>query len=426
MPNKRSALLSLACSLLLIIISASIGLGAPQWDPNLRPVRLVSRGADEVVIDDFRWGSTFDGKKFHATHGRARIRYSEVDRIYLCSEDFPPKAVAAHISLAFTFRSMNGVTSEDGRRSDFGLVISVTNRLREGEAPSSLSKAFFPALAKDPWPLVFEVGALTDRVQNSLIICRQTVKMFPLRLKKEQIESILKAGIEQSLIDRSRDYYHVLTNNCVVGAYKILMQGLGEQFFKDFWALPGKLVSHNVSLPKFTPGYLSKKGLNKGERVILDAGKRIVSIPTSMGEKNLDLTKLPGYGRAPANLVPLVLQLENFIRLRTAETDLARLNGLLSPAHEDFFRVMQARQRVSDEVSDSVDTIVQLVKKSPESALKFYIDGLQQHKLTDDSRYYPLNQALDQVARFELNHLKSGSKPEYTAILSQITSLPKE
>jgi len=44
------------------------------------------------------------------------------------------------------------------------------------------------------------------------------------------------------------------------------MQGLGDQFFKDFWALPNKIVSHNVSLPKFSPGYLSKKGLNAASR----------------------------------------------------------------------------------------------------------------------------------------------------------------
>ncbi|HQB82099.1 MAG TPA: hypothetical protein PLR50_01270 [Candidatus Rifleibacterium sp.] len=54
MPNKNTALLNLAYSFLLIIIFASAGLAAPQWDPNLRPVRLVSRGANEVVLDDFR------------------------------------------------------------------------------------------------------------------------------------------------------------------------------------------------------------------------------------------------------------------------------------------------------------------------------------------------------------------------------------
>lgn len=413
-------------SLLLLFASAGFLAAGPQWDPNLRPVRLVSRSANEVVLDDFRWGSTFDGQKFHAIYGRARIRYSEVDRVYLCSEDFPPKAVAAHISLAFTFKSMNGVTSEDGKKSDFGLVISVTNRLREGETPSSFMKAFFPAFSKDPWPLVFEVGTLTDRVQNSLTIFRQTVKMFPLRLKKEQVESVLKAGIEQSLIDRSRDHYHVLGNNCVVGAYRILMQGLGKQFFKDFWALPDKIVSHNVSLPKFSPGYLSKKGLNAGERVVLNADHRVVKIPTSMGAQTIDLTKLPGYGRAPSDLIPLVVQLENFIRLRTAEIDLARLNELLSPANEDFFRVLKARQKVSDEIADAIETIVQLVRKSPESCLNFYIEGIRQHKLNRDERYAPLNKALFLIVQFELNHTRQEQKPEYVASLKLFDTFPRK
>ncbi len=31
-----------------------------------------------------------------------------------------------------------------------------------------------------------------------------------------------------------------------------------------------------------------------------------------MGVQTIDLTKLPGYGRAPSELIPLVVQLENF------------------------------------------------------------------------------------------------------------------
>ncbi|KAF1083522.1 MAG: hypothetical protein GQF41_0300 [Candidatus Rifleibacterium amylolyticum] len=411
---------------LLVLLPLCMASANPRWNPNLTPIKLVSKNANEVLIDNFRWGSTFDGRNFQAIYGRARIRFSEVDKVYLCSEDFPPKAVAAHVSLAFTFKSMNGVTSPDGSKSDFGLVISVTNRLRENETPTSFTKAFFPAFSKDPWPLVFEVGTLTDRAQNSLTIFRQTIKMFPLRLKQDQVESILRAGIQQSLVDRSRDYYHVLGNNCVVWAYRILMQGLGDQFFKDFWVLPNKVVSHNVSLPKFSPGYLSKKGLNAGERVVLDANQRVVKIPTAMGIKTIDLTKLPGYQRAPSNLVPLVLQLENYVQLRNAEIDLARLNELLSPAGEDFFRVLKARQKVTDEINDSIDTIVRLVRKAPEESLKFYVQGLKQHKLTRDNRYAPLNKALFLVVQFEMNHANNRDKADYLADLKSFESFPRK
>jgi len=412
-------------SLLLVFVPLCQATAEPKWNPNLRPVKLVSQNAAEVVIDDFRWGSSFDGQQFQSIYGRARINFSEVDSVYLCSEDFPPKAVAAHISLAFTFKSMNGVTSEDGRKSDFGLVISVTNRLRENETPTSFTKAFFPAFAKDPWPLVFEVGTLTDRVQNSLTIFRQTIKMYPLRLNHEQAESVLRAGIQQSLVDRSRDYYHVIGNNCVVWAYRILMQGLGNQLFKDFWVLPDKLVSHNVSLPKFSPGYLSRKGLNTGESVVLDASQRVVKIPTAMGMQTIDLSRLPGYQRAPSHLVPLVIQLENYIQLRQAEIDLARLNELLTPAGEDFFRVLNARQRVTDELNDSIETIVSLVQKAPEESLEFYIQGLERHKLTRDNRYAPLNNALFTMVQFELNHAGNRSKATYLASLKSFEAFPR-
>lgn len=41
-------------SLVLLLASAGFLAASPQWDPNLRPVKLVSRNANEVVLDDFR------------------------------------------------------------------------------------------------------------------------------------------------------------------------------------------------------------------------------------------------------------------------------------------------------------------------------------------------------------------------------------
>ncbi len=422
--KKFLAFVFISC--LTIIWSSPCFANGRKFDPNLRPVKLISQNADYITLDNFRWGSDFDGQKFHCQYGKATIRFSDVAKVYLCSEDFPPKAVAAHISLAFVFRSDKAISSPDGKKNDFGLVISATNRLYEGETPASFQKAFFPAQAKDPWPLVYEIGGITDRIQNSLTISRQTVKMYPLKLSQSQMESVLKTGFKHSLIDRSRDYYHVLTNNCVVAAYRILMQGLGNQLFKDFWALPDKLVSHNVSLPKFSPGYLSKKGLNKGEKITLEAGQRSVKIPTPMGQKTIDLTRLPGYGRAPQPLIPFVIQLENYIRLVDASYGLARLNEILSPAHPDFFNMLKTRQRIADELSDSIETIVQIVKKAPETTLLFYIEGIKQNKLLNDKRYAPLNSALFQTAQFELNHSTVKNKKDLLSALQLFQTFPRD
>lgn len=412
-------------ALVLLILLPVIVLASPDWSPNLRPVKLVSISGDEVVLDQMRWGLNFDGKEFSTIYQRGRIRFSEVDKVYFCVEDFPPKFVAAHISLAFTFKSREGVTTADNKRSDIGIVVSATNRLRKGEKPTSLVKAFFPHQARDPWPLVLEVGTITDRVQNSLLACNQTLKMFPLKLNQKQAELVLKAAIKYSLVDRSRDYYQVLQNNCVVLAFQILKAGLGETTFKEYWAVKGRVVSPACSLPKMTTGYLNKKGLSAGERIVLSEKSRTVTIPTAMGPHTIDLTKMPGYGKAPVHLVPFVIELENYYELADASIGLQRLADLIGVVHPDFFNVLKAKASVDDSVADAIESLVKMVQKNPGETLRYYIAGLRNNRLTNDPCYFALNRYLLSVVQFELNHVKETENNEYFQMLKFFTTLPR-
>lgn len=407
--NKfRLSAVLLAAILLPVLVFAGL-----EWDPNLRPVKLVSRSQSEVILDQVRWGSNFDGKDFSTVYKQARIRFGEVDKVYFCVEDFPPRFVAAHISLAFTFKSKQGVVTSDGTQHDPGLVISATNRLRKGEKPSSITKAFFPGRAKDPWPLVFEVGTLTDRVQNSLTICRQTIKMYQLNLSPAQAEMVLRAGIDLSLVDRSKDFYHVLQNNCVVMAFNILKQGLGEKAFPDYWSVRNRIVSHNCSLPKLSAGYLSKRGLSSGKRITLAEGSRFVTIPTAMGQYRIDLTTLPGYGRVKASLVPFVIELENYYELSDASAGLQHLADLIGPTNSDFFKILKTRSMVDDDVCDAIESLVRMVQMNPLETLPYYVSGLQKNRLTRDPRYAQLNRALARLVRFQLTHAGENGNREY-------------
>lgn len=422
MIKRRQNYLLLMVALMLLPVFAGAGL---EWNPNLRPVKLVSRSNDEVVLDQMRWGSDFDGKEFSTIYKRGRIRFSEVDKVYFCVEDFPPKFVAAHISLAFTFKSKQGVTTSDGQRYDPGLVVSATNRLRKGEKPSSLVKAFFPSKAKDPWPLVLEVGTLTDRVQNSLLISNQTIKMYPLKISQDKAELILRAAIDFSLVDRSRDFYQVLQNNCVVIAFQILKAGIGETTFKDYWSIKGRIVNPGCSLPKLTTGYLNQKGLNAGERITLREKSRSVTIPTAMGNHVIDLTKMPGYGKAPATLLPFVIELENYYELSDASIGLQKLADLIGPSRQEFFDVLVAKSSVDDQISAALDSLNSMFKKNPEETLQYYISGLRNNRQTHDPRYAALNRVLQQTVRFELSHVTEASNKSYYAALKFFSTLPR-
>ncbi len=390
--------------ILIFAISISVSLFAGNsWEPNLTPVSLVDKNNEEIILDNVRWGFKYDGKEFKTVYKRAKIRFDQVESILFCTEDFPPKCVASHIYLTFIFKSDKGMVTADGKHSAKGVVISVTNRLRKGEAASSLTKAFFPKRTKDPWPLVFEVGTLADRLQNSMFVCGNDIKMYPLKLSSKLVEQVFRSGIELSLVDRSKDFYHVLFNNCVVGAFKILKKGLGEKYFPDFWTIKGKLVSHKVSLPKLSAGYLKKKGLNN-KKYEIPHSSRFVTLPSSRGKIVFDMTKMEGYARAIPAIIPFAIELQNYFELSQVSSDMQRLVDLVGPSHPDCFKYLATKSHVDNEREETAEAILKMLKANQIDSLNYYLDAIKRNRLNRNFGFSEINSSLVNFLKFEISH----------------------
>ena len=399
---------SMKWSFVLILIFASCVSAGQNWNPNLTPVRLVSSSESEIVLDNVRWGLTFDGEKFSTIYRRARIKYDEIEKVLFCTEDFPPKFIASHIYLTFIFKTSEGVKTIDGKQSSRGLVISATNRLLDGESPSSLVKAFFPKRAKNPWPLVFEVGTIEDRMQNSLLVSGNDIKIYPLKLEPSSAKDVLKAGLRLSLVDHSHDFYHVLFNNCVVAAFKILKEALGEKQFPDFWSIDGKLVSHKVSLPKLSASYLRKRGLG-GERAFIPHNSREFEIISKFGNLKFDITKMPGYARATSELLPFALELQNYFEMAQASADLQKLVNLIGITHPDCFKYLAFKSEVDYDLDQSGSTIMKFARKKPLECSSYFVDAVKHNKLQHFAGFKTLNKEFIRMLNFETSILRIAS-----------------
>jgi hypothetical protein len=375
------------------------------WDPNLTPVYLVDSISDEFILDNVRWGMKFNGKDFSTIYRRTKIDYDQVEKIYFCAEDFPPKFLASHIYLAFIFKNRNAVKTTDGKHKARGLVISVTNRLLKGESASSLMKAFFPKRSKQPWPLLFEVGTLADRLQKSLIVSGRDVKMYPLNLQPEMAKLVLKTGIELSLVDRSKDFYHLIFNNCAVNAFKILKEALGQEFFPDYWSVKGKLVNRSIALPKFNINYLNKRKLSdRNERVYIAHNARRVTIPSDYGNLTYKISSMPGFARATPAVLPFAIELQDYLELAKASKDLQRLVGLLGITHPDCFKYINLKMEVDTQTYDSSAALIEHAKKNPQKVNSYFIDAIKRNRLERKPGFKQLAKVYIDFLKFEINH----------------------
>jgi hypothetical protein len=415
----RASIRSFTIFLILSLFLVSSLSAAPTWDPNLTPVKVVSSNDKEIVLDNVRWGMNFDGENFSTRYRRTKIRYDQVESVLFCAEDFPPKFVASHIYLTFIFKNDLGMQTLDGKHTSRGLVISATNRLQKGESPSSLAKAFFPKRTKNPWPLVFEVGTLEDRLQNSLLVAGNDIKMYPLKIDARHAETVLRSGIQLSLVDRSKDFYHVLFNNCVVSAFKILKEGLGEKYFPDFWAIKNKMVSHKVSLPKLSAGYLRKRGLGS-KRIDIANNARQVCIPSRNGNLFFNITKMPGFARATKNLLPFALKLQNYYEFSQASSDLQKLVDLIGITHPDCFEYLSFKSKIDAQLSETITSLLTIARQNPVGFSDYYVDAIKRNKLNRKAGFEPLNKAFIKLLNFESAH-NASSKATLDSNLAFLT-----
>lgn len=377
--GKKNSLNTLFCSLLIVflflILNPEASQAVDEWDPNMRPIKLVSKNRGELVLENVRWGMKFDGREFQTIFKQTRIRPELVKEVFYCVEAFPPKLIADHALIVFIFSSLDGVVASDNSK-DIGLAISVTNRTRRNESGSALLKSFMPRRAKNPWPILYEVGTFKDRLQTSLIKLERTMRLHRLDIPQPMKEAVLRAGLELSLIDHSRDFYHLLQNNCIVHAVKIIQKGLKDSFDLEMWNFRNFLLNPSVALPKLSMYHLQKKHLLNKKPWIIKPENEFVYAPTSQ-DYQVQLSSLPGYLKAPEGLLSFAQLVRAFQEREFMFDDVNRLQLLLSPSDPRYLQTLSLAKQLNAEQSDIWQNLLQAIHKNPEKLIKEYIIWLE-------------------------------------------------
>jgi hypothetical protein len=216
---------------------------------------------------------------------------------------------------------------------------------------------------------------------------------------------VLKTGIELSLVDRSKDFYHLIFNNCAVNAFKILKEALGQEFFPDYWSVKGKLVNRSIALPKFNINYLNKRKLSdRNERVYIAHNARRVTIPSDYGNLTYKISSMPGFARATPAVLPFAIELQDYLELAKASKDLQRLVGLLGITHPDCFKYINLKMEVDTQTYDSSAALIEHAKKNPQKVNSYFIDAIKRNRLERKPGFKQLAKVYIDFLKFEINH----------------------
>ena len=190
------------------------------WDPRNQPAELLDRGPDgETTVSGFRWGWTEATEKadWQPHFQNTTIDPKALKDVHFYIEHFFP---AGHAALVFEFEE-GGVKGADGQVSD-RMVYSIEARKKEGmewSAKAGLGKTM---------GMVHQLMTFKDAQQWVTRYQGATLETRRLNLDAEQKQRLLQQVMEETLADRTGEYYHTTRNSCYSGLQKVLNSALPE------------------------------------------------------------------------------------------------------------------------------------------------------------------------------------------------------
>jgi len=219
-------------------------------DKTQREPDLASGGAGAFTVNNVRWGKTAGGDAYDWR--TTVINPALVENVYIIQKPFPPEIIASHAVMLFTFKA-GGVTDSSGNSSR-GLLLSVEAMLRSDKPVdliSSLKKEFHIL-----WLLTTEEDYInfTCGVENKKLL------PYELLLSPGQKRALLEDAITQAVINRRGEYYHTITNNCIITLIQLLNKVLPEASRIPLFYNPA-LYNPQAAMPNTAFSGLVKKGL---------------------------------------------------------------------------------------------------------------------------------------------------------------------
>lgn len=241
----------------LALVTATHADPAAPFEPRQRRSRVVGRTDASVTLSNVRWGFVANDSlqpRFQVT----TVRLDAVRAVYYYSQRFDPKWLMSHGTLVFLMNDLDGVKGASGQR-DVGLVFSMEARYRVGET-FDLRKG----LARR-YPAHYQLTTVGDRLQWAFPMYRETLERFRLDLAPRQRRLLLERVIREAVEDRTREFYHLITNNCGGNAVRVLNDMLPPGRQIPIWRIPGVWYNTALLLPNQTPLELVRRGIATAE-----------------------------------------------------------------------------------------------------------------------------------------------------------------
>lgn len=221
------------------------------WDAQFQPAKLVSQDGDKVTLSGVRWG--YDEVSVNSAEWEPRFRDTQIDTsklkdVYLGMEP----SLGGHSTLVFEFDEP--IQSSDGAFQDDKLVVSVEAYRHEGKPYK-----FWEGKDKN-YGLVYQLGSFSDRTQHASRKIGRPQELRKLKLDTEQKAKLLSHALDESLKDRTGDYYHTTRDSCYTGAQKLVEAVVDGGL--DRWAIPGGvMLKPTMVLPPLSALAFDDRGL---------------------------------------------------------------------------------------------------------------------------------------------------------------------
>ncbi len=220
------------------------------------PPSLIEKTSDTFVVKNVRWGRAPESAGQRGTPYRfanTTIRPDLVENVYFIKKPFPPEWIAAHSLFLFTFKP-GGIVNDKGEEAN-GLVLTIEAYQRTDQS-YSLVKGM-----KKQFGVTWILATWQDYLEQS---CRYaSEKLIPYRaiLTQEQKERLVSETITLSVINRSGEYYHTITNNCTNNLVLLFNRVVEKNRQVKLWKIPSLVYNFRATMPVMVPGLLMKKKL---------------------------------------------------------------------------------------------------------------------------------------------------------------------
>jgi len=220
------------------------------WSKQFSVATVKAREGDTLTLSGVRWGYEEVGpaEEWEPRFRDTRIDLSKLTDVYVGME---PMMNVGHSTLIFEFSEP--VQTTDGAEQDDKLVVSVEARRREGQPYK-----FWHGFGKD-FGLIYQVGSFGDRVQHTARKIGRSQELRRLELTEQQKRDLLELSMQESVKDRTGDYYHTTRDSCYSGTIKQLDQVLEGGMKK--WAIPGLVLKPTMVAPSLTALAFEDRGL---------------------------------------------------------------------------------------------------------------------------------------------------------------------